>query len=80
MFNDNIEETIFNSLKDCCKYIYENNLCNKDKRYIHNQIFTAIQKNIQMFNYFWKYNNDNINNEIWKDWNNIKISNINLDI
>ena len=62
MFNDNIEETIFNSLKDCCKYIYENNLCDKDERYIHNQIFTAIQENIQMFNYFWKYNNDNINN------------------
>lgn len=75
MFNDNIEETIFNSLKDCCKYIYENNLCDKDERYIHNQIFTAIQENIQMFNYFWKYNNDNINNEIWKDYNDIKISN-----
>jgi hypothetical protein len=44
-----------------------------------------IYENIQMFNYFWKYNTDNINNEIWKDWNDILISNweepkINLDI
>jgi hypothetical protein len=74
MFNDNIE-TLFNSLKDCCKYISENNLCDKDERYIHNQIFISIQNNKKIFNYFWKYSNDNINNEIWEDWNDIKISN-----
>ena len=74
MYNNEIE-TIFNSLKDCCKYINENNLCDKNERYIHNQIFNAIQKNNQIFNYYWKYHNDNINNEIWKKWNEIEISN-----
>jgi len=75
MYNNNFS-TIFNSVKDGCKFIKENNLCNKEERYIHNKIYKSIHTNILAFNYYWKYMNNIIDSEIWKKWNNISISNL----
>ncbi len=75
MYNNEISY-YFNSLKEACKYIHDNNLCDKDERYSHNQIFNSIKINKLVFNYYWKYDNNNIDNELWKKWNDIEISNL----
>lgn len=75
MYNDN-ETVNLNSLKEACNYVTDKKLSTICKQNIKQKIRASIQNGVMFGGYYWKYDViEQLDGEIWKQWNNVELSN-----